>query len=114
MKSSVLSGQLAVQFAGDGFAMLPHLYSPAEVAALLRTVGNAPGNGPNFRRSQEVFAIRDVLGEVPELWPLFNTGVLQLDFASVGLPAGLAWRERRQVSSKKVLPSLAVASLLCK
>lgn len=54
-----------------------NLYSPAEVAALLQTVTSAPGNAPNFRRSQEVFAIRGLLGEVPALWPLLDTAALR-------------------------------------
>ena len=48
--------------------------------------------------AKEVSAIPDVLGEVPALWLLFNTGVLHLAFASVELTAGLAWRERRPAS----------------
>jgi len=59
--------------------MLPGFYAPAEVAALLRVVESAAGSGLNFRRSQEVFAIRDLLGEVPGLWPLLdNAGLRQL------------------------------------
>ena len=77
MKSSVLNGQLAAQFAGEGFAVVHNFYSPAEVAALLQAVTSAPGNGPNFRRSQEVFAIRDLLGKVPALWPLLDTAALR-------------------------------------
>ena len=76
MKSSVLNGQLAAQLAGEGFVVVHNLYSPAEVAALLQTVTSVPGNGPNFRRSQEVSAIRDLLGKVPVLWPLLDTAAL--------------------------------------
>ncbi|GAA4041977.1 phytanoyl-CoA dioxygenase family protein [Hymenobacter glaciei] len=68
---------MAAQFASEGFAVLPTLYTPVEVAALLRTVETAPASGPNFRRSQEVFAIRNLLGEVPALWPLLATKNLQ-------------------------------------
>ncbi|UOE33197.1 phytanoyl-CoA dioxygenase family protein [Hymenobacter monticola] len=67
----------ATQFAENGFAVLPDLYAPDEVAALLRTVERAPISGPNFRRSQEVFAIRDLVGEVPALWPLLDTAALR-------------------------------------
>ena len=77
MKPSVLNGQLAAQFAGEGFAVVHNFYSPAEVAVLLQTVTSAPGNGPNFRRSQEVSAIRDLLGKLPALWPLLDTAALR-------------------------------------
>ena len=77
MKSSVPESSWGRQFVEHGFAVLPNLYSPAEVAALLRCVENAPASGPNFRRSQEVFAIRNLLGEVPELWSLLVTNSLR-------------------------------------
>ncbi|MEJ7659328.1 MAG: hypothetical protein WKG07_06730 [Hymenobacter sp.] len=44
---------------------MPELFNAAEIAALLRCIEEAPVSGPNFRRSQEVFAIRNLLGEVP-------------------------------------------------
>ncbi|MET4073092.1 phytanoyl-CoA dioxygenase family protein [Hymenobacter sp. UYCo722] len=79
MKTAFLPDPVAAQFAEAGFAMLPGLFAPAEVAALLRAVESAPVSGLNFRRSQEVFAIRDLLGEVPGLWPLLNIpGLRQL------------------------------------
>ena len=77
METPMLSGAVAAQFVREGFAVLPSLYTPAEVAALLRTVEAAPAGRPNFRRSQEVFAIRDLLGEVPALWPQLATPRLQ-------------------------------------
>ena len=77
MKSFAPDSLWARQFAEDGFAVLPSLYSPAEVAELLCCVENAPASGPNFRRSQEVFAIRNLLGEVPALWPLLVTDGLR-------------------------------------
>ncbi|MBF9140057.1 phytanoyl-CoA dioxygenase family protein [Hymenobacter properus] len=77
MKSAILQEADAEQFAEAGFAVLPGLYAPAELAALLRTVEQAPVSGPNFRRSQEVFAIRDMVGAVPALWPLLDTAALR-------------------------------------
>lgn len=79
MQSTVLNGPLSAQFADYGFAVLSALYSPAAVASLLCVIENAPVSSSNFRRSQEVFAIRDLLGEVPSLWPLLDTdGLRQL------------------------------------
>ena len=72
MKSTVLS-----PFQADGFALLPGLYDQAEIAPLLRCIEDAPASGPNFRRSQEVFAIRALLAEIPDLWPLLDTPALR-------------------------------------
>ena len=63
--------------AAQGFATLPGLYTPAEVAALLACVESAPAAGPASRRSQDVFAIRNLLGEIPALWPLLDTPALR-------------------------------------
>ena len=87
METAVLSGPLAAQFADEGFAVLPGFYAPAEVAALLRGVESAAGNGSNFRRSQEVFAIRELLGEIPGLWPLLDSAALRQLLAKL-FPAG--------------------------
>ena len=87
MKPTVFTPTLAAQFAADGCATLPQLYSEAEVAALLHCVERTPAGGPNFRRSQDVFAIRDLLGEVPSLWPLLLTDALRSVLAAL-FPAG--------------------------
>ena len=67
----------AAQLQTAGFAVVPGLYAPAEVAALLRCLAEAPAAGPNFRRSQDVFAIRNLVGEIPVLWPLLHTPALR-------------------------------------
>ena len=67
----------ARQLAAVGYATLPALYTAAEVAALLACLEAAPTAGPNFRRSQDVFAIRNLLGEIPALWPLLDTPALR-------------------------------------
>ncbi|HET9503732.1 MAG TPA: phytanoyl-CoA dioxygenase family protein [Hymenobacter sp.] len=68
---------MTFELATAGHATLPALYTAAEVAALLRCLESAPAAGPNFRRSQDVFAIRHLLGEVPALWPLLATSALR-------------------------------------
>jgi hypothetical protein len=60
-----------------GYAILPVVYTAGEVAALLACLEAAPAASPNFRRSQDVFAIRNLLGEIPELWPLLDTPALR-------------------------------------
>ena len=67
----------AQTLATHGHATVPGLYTPAEVVALLACVENAPAASDNFRRSQDVFAIRNLLGEVPALGPLLDTPALR-------------------------------------
>ena len=57
--------------------MLPQLYTAPEVAALLSCLQSAPAASPNVRRSQDVFAIRNLLSEIPALWPLLDTPALR-------------------------------------
>ncbi|MBC6989484.1 hypothetical protein [Hymenobacter sp. BT491] len=60
-------------FKRDGYAILPDLYSSEEVLALVNTIESAPTTTPNFRRSQDLFAIRNLLHEIPDLAPLLWT-----------------------------------------
>ena len=87
MKTAVLRDFKAVLLAEEGFVVLPDFYVPADVAALLHAVESTTGSGPNFRRSQEVFAIRALLGEIPKLWPLLDTPALRWLLAAL-FPAG--------------------------
>ncbi|MBB4601523.1 hypothetical protein HNQ93_004308 [Hymenobacter luteus] len=50
-----------------GYATLPGIISPEEVRALLQTIEAVETTSSNFRRSQDVFAIRNLLGEIPQL-----------------------------------------------
>jgi hypothetical protein len=77
MNTLAASPALANQLAAAGHATVSALYTAAEVAALLRCIEAAPATGPNFRRSQDVFAICNLLGEVPTLWPLLATPALR-------------------------------------
>ncbi|MBG8553789.1 phytanoyl-CoA dioxygenase family protein [Hymenobacter guriensis] len=52
---------------------MPNVFSPEEIADLLHTIETAEGSSPNFRRSQDVFAIRNLLGELPQLQELLLT-----------------------------------------
>ena len=67
----------AAQLQSAGFTVVTVLFTAAETAALLHTVENAPAGGANFRSSQELFAIRNLLGEAPALWAQLNTNLLQ-------------------------------------
>ncbi|HEX8659964.1 MAG TPA: phytanoyl-CoA dioxygenase family protein [Hymenobacter sp.] len=83
MKPTSRANPLAAPLQEDGFVVLPKLYEPAEVAALLQCIESAPACGPNFRRSQAVFAIRNLLGEVPALGPLLDTAPLRAMLAQL-------------------------------
>jgi len=65
------------QLQQEGFATISQLYQQYEIAALLQCIEDAPAASPNFRRSQDVFAIRNLLGEIPALWPLLDTAALR-------------------------------------
>ncbi|RZL12973.1 MAG: phytanoyl-CoA dioxygenase [Hymenobacter sp.] len=77
----------SAQFQEGGFAIIPQLYTPPEVAALLDCIETAPGASANFRRSQDVFAIRNLLGEIPALSPLLSTAALR-ELLTELFPAG--------------------------
>jgi hypothetical protein len=65
------------QLKQQGFAVTAPLYTHTEVAALLHCIESAPATSPSFRRSQDVFAIRNLLGEIPQLWSLLDTRELR-------------------------------------
>ncbi|QKG55988.1 phytanoyl-CoA dioxygenase family protein [Hymenobacter sp. BRD128] len=87
MHASAVSSALAGHLAATGYAVRPALYTEAELAALLACIESAPAASPNFRRSQDVFAIRNLLGELPALWPLLDTPALRGLLAEL-FPAG--------------------------
>ena len=87
MLSSAFPFALPQELAARGCATLPGLYTAAEVSAVLACIERAPAAGPAFRRSQDVFAIRNLLGEVPGLWPLLDTPALRQALARL-FPAG--------------------------
>lgn len=53
-----------------GVAVVPGIYSAAEIRAILAVIDQAGTAGGNFRRSAELFAIRNLLTELPALRPL--------------------------------------------
>jgi ectoine hydroxylase-related dioxygenase (phytanoyl-CoA dioxygenase family) len=58
------------EFQRDGFAVAEHVYTQAEIQALLTVLAQAGSGSGNFRRTAEVFAIRNLLLELPALRPL--------------------------------------------
>ncbi|GAB3636277.1 phytanoyl-CoA dioxygenase family protein [Hymenobacter arcticus] len=78
---------VAPQLEQSGFAIIPQLYTPPEVNELLACIEGAPAASANFRRSQDIFAIRNLVGEIPALMPLLNTTALHELLAEL-FPAG--------------------------
>ena len=52
---------------GKGYAIIDNIFSENEVKALIKIIENATQNSDNFRKSENLFAIRNLLQEVPEL-----------------------------------------------
>ena len=74
--AAALAG-VAQQLRAQGYATQPAVYSPAEINRLLTLIDTAPANSANFRRSQDVFAIRHLLHEIPALWAALLTPKLR-------------------------------------
>ena len=72
----------------QGYATLPGIFTAEEVAGLLRTIESAEASSPNFRRRQDVFGIRNLLGEIPALREQLLTPALRQLLAAL-FPAGL-------------------------
>lgn len=53
-------------FLANGFATVDNIYTPKEVEVILELISQTNSNKLNFRKSVELFAIRQFLKEVPE------------------------------------------------
>ncbi|MFW2475983.1 MAG: phytanoyl-CoA dioxygenase family protein [Sediminibacterium sp.] len=53
-------------FLANGFATVDNIYTPKEVEVILELISQTNSNKLNFRKSTELFAIREFLIEVPE------------------------------------------------
>jgi ectoine hydroxylase-related dioxygenase (phytanoyl-CoA dioxygenase family) len=63
MKKSLTNNTLSQ----NGVTTISDIYTISEVNSLIETVKNATQNSPNFRQSNDLFAIRNLLLEIPEL-----------------------------------------------
>ena len=65
------------EFASNGFASIEEIYSPGEVKSILAQISQANSDKDTFRKSTELFAIRQFLKEVPEtIGNIFNTKLI--------------------------------------
>lgn len=67
----------ATQLHTQGCAVLPAVFSSAEIAQILQVIETAETKSDNFRRTHDLFAIRNLLGELPNLQSLLFTPKLQ-------------------------------------
>jgi ectoine hydroxylase-related dioxygenase (phytanoyl-CoA dioxygenase family) len=61
----------------NGFSIIDNIYSAEEVQNILTTIQNADTNKDTFRKSTDLFAIRQFLKEVPETFSLVFTDKLK-------------------------------------
>lgn len=50
----------------NGFAVIDHVYSPEEVQSILTIINQADMSNETFRKTNDLFAIRQFLKEVPQ------------------------------------------------
>ncbi len=61
---------LKQQLADKGYAITKPLFNAVEIDAILRHVSEVDPAKPTFRKTADLFAIRQFLKEIPELQPL--------------------------------------------
>ena len=68
-----LSQNVKKKISGEGFAVINDVFSHEEVDDLLSLISNADNSKPTFRKTKELFAIRQFLKEVPSSFnQIFN------------------------------------------
>ncbi len=67
----------------NGFAVLENIFNDQEVAGIVYAIDNASDKGINFRKSGNLFAIRQFLKEVPEVAGLIFNDKLKNIISSV-------------------------------
>jgi hypothetical protein len=77
----------ATAFEKEGFAIIPSVYTPAAVAAMIQHIEAADTSGPLFRKTGDLFAIRRFLDAVPGMESLLFTTALQNIIRTIA-PAG--------------------------
>ncbi|MET3498802.1 ectoine hydroxylase-related dioxygenase (phytanoyl-CoA dioxygenase family) [Mucilaginibacter rubeus] len=65
------------EIARQGFSVVEHIYTEAEVKVIVAAIESADKSSPLFRQTDDLFAIRQFLKAVPEIRPLIFTGRLK-------------------------------------
>lgn len=67
----------ATQLQAQGCAVLPAVFSNTEISQILQVIETAETKSDNFQRTHDLFAIRNLLGEIPSLQELLFTPKLR-------------------------------------
>lgn len=63
----------------DGFTIINNVYNDAELRGILDVIASADQSNPAFRKTEDLFAIRQFLKELPQVVPLiFNSNLKTL------------------------------------
>lgn len=73
-----------LQVEHQGFAVMENIYSATEVQALIDAIDAADSSSDTFRKSENLFAIRQFLKEVPKTLPLIFNAKLKEVIESFG------------------------------
>ncbi|WP_315818164.1 phytanoyl-CoA dioxygenase family protein [Paraflavitalea speifideaquila] len=65
--------QCRLQIDKEGFAVVPNVFSHTEIALIIEAINQADHSNPTFRKSNDLFAIRQFLKEVPAVQSLVLT-----------------------------------------
>ena len=71
------------QVEAEGYAIIDHVFSSAQADAIARLIERADASRSAFRKTADLFAIRQVLKEIPEVHPLVFTASLRAVIRSV-------------------------------
>lgn len=69
--------QHAQELEQKGFTSIPHVFNDAEVDSIIEAINRADHSNPTFRKTNDLFAIRQFLKEVPAVQPFVFTQQLQ-------------------------------------
>jgi ectoine hydroxylase-related dioxygenase (phytanoyl-CoA dioxygenase family) len=75
----IVNEQHKINLIENGFATVNHIYSDQEVEQILNAINHADNDKETFRKSSDLFAIRQFLKEIPAVVKLvFNTNLKEL------------------------------------
>ena len=73
------NNQIAECLHNKGFSIIDGIYNDAEIDSILSCIENADQTNTTFRKSADLFAIRQVVNEIPEILPfVFNDNLQRL------------------------------------
>lgn len=73
MKNKIEKNTISEEIHKNGFAILDNVFTPEEVDSMLLVISAANSAKPTFRKTNDLFAIRQFLKEVPEIKKLIFT-----------------------------------------